>query len=64
MNQGTVAGVPGIFPTENAYNLIFITAAFVSLASAAMAFYVTQRTGNIPEILTSNHQQDSSSDRT
>ena len=29
MNQGTVQGVPGLFPTENAYNLIFITAALV-----------------------------------
>ena len=39
--KGTAAGVQGLFPTDNAYNLIFITAALVSLASVAMAFSVT-----------------------
>lgn len=43
MNQGIVQGVPGLFPTENAYNLIFITAALVSLASVAMALSVARR---------------------
>ncbi len=38
--QGTVPGVQGLFPTENAYNLIFITAALVSLASVGMALFV------------------------
>jgi len=38
--KGTAAGVQGLFPTGNAYNLIFITAALVSLASVAMAFSV------------------------
>ncbi|HET6779914.1 MAG TPA: MFS transporter, partial [Nitrososphaera sp.] len=43
MNQGTVQGVQGLFPTENAYNLIFITAALVSLASVVMAYSVVRR---------------------
>ena len=43
MNQGTVPGVAGMFPTEAAYNMIFITAAFVSLASVAMALSVVRR---------------------
>jgi MFS family permease len=43
MNQGTVEGVSGLFPTANAYNLIFITAALVSLASVAMALSVASR---------------------
>ncbi|HJT48933.1 MAG TPA: MFS transporter [Nitrososphaeraceae archaeon] len=38
--KGTAAGVQGLFPTNQAYNLIFITAALVSLASVAMAFSV------------------------
>jgi hypothetical protein len=40
--QGTVPGVPGVFPTGDAYNLIFITAALVSLASVGMALFVTR----------------------
>jgi MFS family permease len=56
MNQGTVHGVPGLFPTENAYNLIFITAALVSLASVAMAYSVV-RTKITPAIMTANQQE-------
>lgn len=41
--QGTVPGIEGTFPTEAAYNLIFITAAAVSLASVAMALFVVGR---------------------
>ncbi|MGI0037228.1 MAG: MFS transporter [Nitrososphaera sp.] len=41
-NQGTVEGVPGLFPTEAAYNLIFVIAALVSLASVAMAISVAR----------------------
>ncbi len=41
--QAAVPGVPGLFPTENAYNLIFITAALVSLASVALALFVAWR---------------------
>jgi MFS family permease len=43
MNQQAVQGVPGLFPTESAYNLIFITAALVSIASVAMAYSVVRR---------------------
>jgi len=43
MYQGTVEGVQGQFPTQDAYNLIFITAAFVSLASFALALAVSRR---------------------
>jgi hypothetical protein len=43
MYQGTVEGVEGQFPTQDAYNLIFVTAAFVSLASAALALAVSRR---------------------
>ncbi|MFL6501958.1 MAG: MFS transporter [Nitrososphaera sp.] len=42
-NQGAIQGVPGLFPTESAYNLIFITAALVSIASVAMAYSVVRR---------------------
>lgn len=41
--QGTVPGVAGMFPTESAYNLIFIMAAAVSLTSVAMALFVVRR---------------------
>ena len=40
--KGTVPGFQGLFPTENAYNLIFITAALVSVASVAMALFVAR----------------------
>jgi MFS family permease len=42
-NQGPVEGYTDLFPTENAYNLIFVTAAMVSLASVAMALSVVRR---------------------
>jgi MFS family permease len=40
--KGTAPGVAGFFPTDHAYNLIFITAAFVSLASVVMAISVSR----------------------
>jgi MFS family permease len=40
--KGTVPGVQGLFPTENAYNLIFITAALVSVASVGLALFVAR----------------------
>lgn len=42
-NQGAVPGVTGLFPTEAAYNLIFVIAALVSLASVGMAIAVARR---------------------
>jgi MFS family permease len=41
--QGTVEGVEGQFPSPEAYNLIFVTAAFISLASLALALMVSRR---------------------
>jgi MFS family permease len=49
-NQGTVPGLQGLFPTEAAYNLIFVIAALVSLASVAMAVAVARRSGAAPQI--------------
>ena len=40
--KGTKPGVAGFFPTDHAYNLIFITAALVSLASVALALSVSK----------------------
>lgn len=42
MYQGTVEGVSGQFPTPDAYNLIFIIAALISLASVAMALAMSR----------------------
>jgi MFS family permease len=42
-NQGAVDGIPGLYPTEAAYNLIFVIAAIVSIASVAMAISVARR---------------------
>lgn len=42
MYKGTVAGLVGLFPTDHAYVLIFITAALVSLASVAIALSVSR----------------------
>lgn len=41
MNQGTVEG-SGEFPTELAYNTIFVISALISLASAILAFLVSR----------------------
>jgi MFS family permease len=57
MNQGVIQGVPGLFPTESAYNLIFITAALVSVASVAMAYSVVMRKITTPPIMTTNQQK-------
>src|SRR5919199_3394917 len=43
MYQGTVEGVAGQFPTSDAYNLIFLTAALISLASIALGLALTRR---------------------
>ena len=59
MNQGAIEGVPGLFPTERAYNLIFVTAALVSLASVAMAYSVVKGKITTPAIKTTNHQKQS-----
>jgi MFS family permease len=44
MYQGTVEGVVGEqFPTQEAYNLIFVTAALISLASVALGLALARR---------------------
>jgi len=52
MYQGTVEGVIGEqFPTQEAYNLIFLTAAVISLASVALGLALARRkivAGKIP----------------
>jgi hypothetical protein len=52
MYQGTVEGVAGEqFPTPDAYNLIFLTAALISVASIALALALARRkitVGDIP----------------
>lgn len=40
--KGTVPGVAGLFPTNHAYDLIFIISALMSLASVAMALSVVR----------------------
>lgn len=41
--QGQVPGSPEFYPTDAAYNLIFVAAALVSLASVALAISVARR---------------------
>ncbi|MEP0825190.1 MAG: MFS transporter [Nitrososphaera sp.] len=42
-NMGTIEGVEGQFPTQEAYKLIFLVAAVISLSSVALALAVTRR---------------------
>jgi hypothetical protein len=35
--KGTAQGISGFFPTDHAYNIIFVTATLVSLASVVIA---------------------------
>jgi MFS family permease len=53
---GTVPGIPGLFPTDHAYNLIFSTAALVSLASVVLALSVS-RTRITTETITSEQRE-------
>ena len=43
MYRGAIPGIAGQFPTQDAYNLIFFTAAMISLASVALALAVSRR---------------------
>jgi MFS family permease len=61
MYQGTVEGVEGQFPTQDAYNLIFVTAAFVSLTSAALALAVSRRKAAPPIVAESAPKTDEKS---
>jgi MFS family permease len=42
MYQAAVEGVPGRFPTQDSYNLIFLTAALISVTSVALAVAVNR----------------------
>jgi MFS family permease len=55
-NKGIVRGVMGLFPTDYAYNLIFTTAALVSLASVAIALSASRTKITIATI-TSEQQE-------
>jgi MFS family permease len=57
INQEAVQGASGLFPTENAYNLIFITAGLLSLASVGMAYSLVSRKIARPAILPTNQQE-------
>jgi MFS family permease len=50
MNQGAVAGIHGLFPNSNAYNMIFITAMLMSLVSVVMAGIVARKKTNTTTI--------------
>jgi MFS family permease len=54
--QGTIPGVTGLFPTDHAYQLIFITASLVSLASLVLALSVS-RTRITTETITSEQRE-------
>jgi MFS family permease len=58
--QAAVPGVPGLFPTENAYNLIFIAAALVSLASVALALFLAWKK-TTPTIIADRREADGKS---
>jgi hypothetical protein len=54
--KGTAPGVQGLFPTYQAYNLIFITAALALLASVAMAFSVISARNRTSTITSEQHE--------
>jgi hypothetical protein len=54
--KGTSPGVQGLFPTDQAYNLIFITAALVSLASVAIALSVSKTRLRTSTITSEHHK--------
>ncbi|MBV9668012.1 MAG: MFS transporter, partial [Nitrososphaeraceae archaeon] len=55
--KGTAIEVQGLFPTNQAYNLIFITAALVSVASVIMAFSVSRTRLGTLTITSEQHEQ-------
>jgi hypothetical protein len=54
--KGTAPGVQGLFPTDQAYNLMFITAALVSLASVALGVSVSRTTIRTSTITSEQHE--------
>jgi MFS family permease len=55
--KGTAIEVQGLFPTNQAYDLIFITAAIVSLASVAMALSVSMARHKTSTLTSEQHEQ-------
>jgi len=55
-HTGTASGVQGVFPTNEAYDLIFITAAIVSLASVAMALSASRTRLKTSTITSEQHE--------
>ena len=55
-HKGTALGVQGLFLTDQAYNFIFIIAALVSVASVAMALYVSRARLQTSAITSKQHQ--------
>jgi MFS family permease len=54
--KGTAPRIQGLFPTHQPYNLIFVTAALVSLASVAMAFSVISARDRTSTITSKQHE--------
>jgi hypothetical protein len=54
--KGTAPRIQGLFPTHQAYNLIFVTAALVSLASVAMAFSVISARDRTSTMTSKQHE--------
>jgi MFS family permease len=61
--KATASGVPGIFPTDHAYNLIFITAAIVSIASVVIALSVSGTRIRTASTTITSKQRDQSEER-
>ena len=55
--KGTAKEVQGLFPTNQAYDSIFITAAIVSLASVAMALSVSRARHRTSTLTSEQHEQ-------
>jgi MFS family permease len=46
-NTATIPGIPGVFPNMESYNLIFLTATIISLASFSLALILRKSISNI-----------------
>ena len=54
--QGSVQGVPGLFPTGQAYELIFVIAAMISCAAVVLALLVARAAPRAPPIMAEQSQ--------
>lgn len=62
-NQASVPGVPGQFPTGQAYNLIFATAGIISVAAVALSLAVARMRPTAPPIMAEMREPPRDSDR-